>query len=1259
MQALQPFTFAADDGKNEPPIWSSWTEYSAVVDQNITWELGVTDPDGTVEDISYQLDKLLGWSVDIKDWYFVFMPNKGYEWQASFSFYATDGAGAQGWPYTIVLNYKQSYNEYTEDNQQPTKDANSEEYPKQEWPSQEDFVAYIVATYSIAEDVVQENMRDPQKLADLVGIKLYDMIVWVYINMVWMDPEQAHDMALTLIESEQYRGEQNPKPRKPINTNTISLVEPEYAYPDLITDGDMYIKLGDVITKSNGDKVSYGMWELPFYWHYIEVKDSVVVRIYDYTEWYDIDELDFKSAYYEYIENDQQRESNKDQKETPPSTYFVSEDGARYPVYIKEPMPIIGTLVYTDPYFKKPMPAGTYYFDDEISSGEVIIDAQSRVVDLIVKEDKGNTDGEEMDYETIKYLLTTRWADPVNKWTSINIPGFGKIGGYYAIIAGLMYAVGNEFIGSYALENLPNLYKIINENAPQSDSDDTAAYYTSFINYRGENYPAEYKTAYALYLKYYKEYTVGSINSEEVKQNAQVLWSKAESCEINQTQQEEVQLLIRDYRKYMSYLQYDMAKEMLRKIDSIVEQWCRVKENTVIFPADACYEKITGLKREVERLERIGEIQESNKLVDYIVELGNTQCNPGKVLPQTQVQKHSQEEFSEQKEKIRPEQLKQKKNSATEQKDVNYCDDRGANKLQQFAEKIKETSQERLSELETRLKTLKSQYTSSSPAYILVEKTEMMITRYKVAIAAELEATSEYICGEYESDKLGTKNNMPSVDINVMLKEFEQRISFAALGALTDLDGMFAGWTDTDMDSFVTMFLSMLDKNSESYHPESANFAALMEEQYDIDARSLASLIYEWYIWMYANQQKISLLDPYEYGIVDAEGNQVDWFKFRWLGSENMQLWTTLYADLPRNEKVVPSGTYTATQYSDINITVDEKWSITDISYTQYPKAKIERKTMGGEELLYAISEDYKSVIRTNLESKYATQEPKDDSKDTPKEGDKQQDDNVNSSNQSQYINILQDSQLYKGVSNSDDGTPGIVYHYCARTYDADKWTLSINGEAGSCEILRIYLKKPYNEVELKVMFDMEGDGYVQRKNDGDRVSLQSGEPITVKNAADSIEIVGGSSDGSVVTISEIQLTAIETAQQQEPKDNTQTPQDKQEWPIHCQIIDYLGQPYDLLADGKEYYNLFEDNMHQGMLFGALLYNYYGGDTSKMFDFVWENVPNIINYFDAEGDLTNDGSVERSKDHPEELQAFNQFYQNSIYPSCGFELPKK
>ena len=94
---------------------------------------------------------------------------------------------------------------------------------------------------------------------------------------------------------------------------------------------------------------------------------------------------------------------------------------------------------------------------------------------------------------------------------------------------------------------------------------------------------------------------------------------------------------------------------------------------------------------------------------------------------------------------------------------------------------------------------------------------------------------------------------------------------------------------------------------------------------------------------------------------------------------------------------------------------------------------------MGGEELLYAISEDYKSVIRTNLESKYATQEPKDDSKDTPKEGDKQQDDNVNSSNQSQYINILQDSQLYKGVSNSDDGTPGIVYHYCARTYDADK----------------------------------------------------------------------------------------------------------------------------------------------------------------------------------------------------------------------------
>ena len=74
-----------------------------------------------------------------------------------------------------------------------------------------------------------------------------------------MDPEQAHDMALTLIESEQYRGEQNPKPRKPINTNTISLVEPEYAYPDLITDGDMYIKLGDVITKSNGDKVSYGM----------------------------------------------------------------------------------------------------------------------------------------------------------------------------------------------------------------------------------------------------------------------------------------------------------------------------------------------------------------------------------------------------------------------------------------------------------------------------------------------------------------------------------------------------------------------------------------------------------------------------------------------------------------------------------------------------------------------------------------------------------------------------------------------------------------------------------------------------------------------------------------------------------------------------------------------------------------------------------------------------------------------------------------
>ena len=86
-----------------------------------------------------------------------------------------------------------------------------------------------------------------------------------------------------------------------------------------------------------------------------------------------------------------------------------------------------------------------------------------------------------------------------------------------------MYAVGNEFIGSYALENLPNLYKIINENAPQSDSDDTAAYYTSFINYRGENYPAEYKTAYALYLKYYKEYTVGSINSEEVKQNAQVL----------------------------------------------------------------------------------------------------------------------------------------------------------------------------------------------------------------------------------------------------------------------------------------------------------------------------------------------------------------------------------------------------------------------------------------------------------------------------------------------------------------------------------------------------------------------------------------------------------------------------------------------------------------------------------------------------------------------------------------------------------------
>ena len=54
------------------------------------------------------------------------------------------------------------------------------------------------------------------------------------------------------------------------------------------------------------------------------------------------------------------------------------------------------------------MPAGTYYFDDEISSGEVIIDAQSRVVDLIVKEDKGNTDGEEMDYETIKYLLTTR-----------------------------------------------------------------------------------------------------------------------------------------------------------------------------------------------------------------------------------------------------------------------------------------------------------------------------------------------------------------------------------------------------------------------------------------------------------------------------------------------------------------------------------------------------------------------------------------------------------------------------------------------------------------------------------------------------------------------------------------------------------------------------------------------------------------------------------------------------------------------------------
>ena len=78
-------------------------------------------------------------------------------------------------------------------------------------------------------------------------------------------------------------------------------------------------------------------------------------------------------------------------------------------------------------------------------------------------------------------------------------------------------------------------------------------------------------------------------------------------------------------------------------------------------------------------------------------------------------------------------------------------------------------------------------------------------------------------------------------------------------------------------------------------------------------------------------------------------------------------------------------------------------------------------------------------------------------------------------------------------------------------------------------------------------MFDMEGDGYVQRKNDGDRVSLQSGEPITVKNAADSIEIVGGSSDGSVVTISEIQLTAIETAQQQEPKDNTQTPQDKQE----------------------------------------------------------------------------------------------------------------
>ena len=76
---------------------------------------------------------------------------------------------------------------------------------------------------------------------------------------------------------------------------------------------------------------------------------------------------------------------------------------------------------------------------------------------------------------------------------------------------------------------------------------------------------------------------------------------------------------------------------------------------------------------------------------------------------------------------------------------------------------------------------------------------------------------------------------------------------------------------------------------------------------------------------MYANLQEVSLLDPYTYGIVDADGKQVDGFKFRWIGPEDLQLGTLLYADIPPNDKTVPVGTYTATEDADLVMTIDEK----------------------------------------------------------------------------------------------------------------------------------------------------------------------------------------------------------------------------------------------------------------------------------------------------------------------------------------------